>query len=201
MDNFKTAIELMGLRRHDCHPELPRDKEFKGIDLGGGAISLEEAHFIKGVISVVKPDVVIELGTSLGASAIAIGSVLKDFGKGELITVDFAKDAPPRALELDAKLELPIYWVSSDSLKFLETFEVDEKKRYLVFSDTDIPQRPEEVMRTIDKFPEGTFILVHDTSDLHPFGPMHLKKTLLENGYSPDIIELPSPRGISILKV
>jgi predicted O-methyltransferase YrrM len=202
LNNFKTAIELMGLTPTDCHPGLPRDKEFKGLGLGGGAISIEEAYFLLGVIAVVKPDVVLELGTAQGGSTIALGAILKDFGKGEVISVDLANTPPPRAFELNEKLDLPIKWeCPQESLEYLNNFEIDDNKIYLVFSDTDIAQRPKEVLHVLNTFPEGTFIVVHDTSDLHPFGPMELRKSLLEDGCKPDIIELPSPRGISILRV
>lgn len=200
---FIKAVEKMGLSKHDCHPELPRDKEFKGLALGGGAICLEEAVFIMGIISVVKPDVVIELGTAQGASAVAIGAALKDAGKGKLISVDSADSPPPQmAQSIALGLELSIEFVRrTNSLAFLKSSEVDASKVHLVFSDTDIPVRPKEVAMVLDKYPKGTIIIVHDTSEKHPFGPMKLKQRLKEEaGVDLDVIEFPSPRGISILK-
>ena len=198
-NNLISVIEAMGLKKHDCHPELPRDKEFSGLGLGGGAISLEEALFIQGVIAVVKPDIVIELGTSAGGSSVAIGAMLKDFGKGELYTIDLAENPPPAAFEMVEKFELPVNFVNdTHSIDYLSRLRVDETKIHLVFSDTDIPVRPKEVDLVMEKFPQGTYVLVHDTSDKHPFGPMKLNEAL---GGAVDIIEMPSPRGISLLKV
>lgn len=200
-NNLTTALELMGKKKNDCHPELPRDKEFSGIGLGGGAISQEEALFIFGVIAVVKPDIVIELGTSQGGSSVAIGAMLKDLGKGELFTVDWAETPPPTAFELVQKLDLPVNFVNNKhSFDYLDHLQVDQEKIHLIFSDTDIPVRPKEVDKALRYFPKGTFIIVHDTSDKHPFGPMNLPRSLQVLGHSNPVIELPSPRGISVLR-
>ena len=194
--NLESVLTQTGLRKNDCHPELPRDKEFHGIGLGGGAISLEEALFIAGVIATVKPDIVIELGTAQGGSTVCIGAILKDFGKGKLITVDMAESGPPMpAHSIQLEHFLPVKWIrNTKSMDFLANYDIEEGKRYLVFSDTDIPIRPDEVNYVRTNFPEDTYILVHDTSSKHPFGPMELeKKTDLE------MVQLPSPRGITLV--
>lgn len=190
-------ISIIGLKSNDCHPQLPRDKDYKALGFGAGAICFEELMFICGVIHIHKPDIIIELGTSWGASALGMGAVLKDIGKGKLLTVDKAT-TPPNTEKYALELDLPIEYITSTmSTDFLRTYQVDDSLRYLVFSDTDIPIRPTEVDMVRRGFPRGTIILVHDTSDLHPVGPMHLKKSFPNE----DIVELPSPRGLSILKV
>lgn len=197
LDNFQKSILTMGLKSHDCHPQLKRDNEYKGLGLGGGAICLEEAYLFMGLIAAVKPDYVIELGTSQGGSTIAIAAILKDFGKGTIISVDMAPKPPEKAIELRRLLYVDnIKFVSQHSLEFLSSFEPMNDKTYLVFSDTDIAVRPEEVKLVLKKFPKGTVIVVHDTSDQHPFGPMKLKEKI-----SHPVVELPTPRGISLLTV
>jgi predicted O-methyltransferase YrrM len=192
---LRSLVDQIGLAKGDCHPELPRDKEFKGLGLGGGAISIEEALLLAGIIAVHKPDVILELGTAMGASALALGAVCVDLKKGKVITVDMAKSAPESS-KIMREMKLPIeYVIDINSLDYLENFVIDPKKRYLVFSDTDIQVRPDEVRKVLQKFPKGTMITVHDTSDKHPFGPMELKKKF-EN-----VAEFPSPRGISVLTV
>jgi hypothetical protein len=197
---LEKCLDLTGLKDHDCHRELPRDGEFKGIGLGGGSICLEEALFIAGVLGVVKPDHVIELGTSQGGSTVAIASVMKDIlPNSKFTTVDLAPVPPKTAKEIDEALDLGIEWVlSTNSLDYLKKFKIEPGLRYLVFSDTEIKVRPDEVSLVLGTFPFGTYIIVHDTSDLHPFGPMNLRDVI---SIDDDIVDLPSPRGISILEV
>lgn len=192
----QAVLDIVGVKAHDCHPELPRDNEYHGIGLGGGALSIEESMMIAGILYSVKPDKVIELGTSNGASTILIGAILKDIGKGFLETVDLAPSPPTKAVDIASRFDLPIAWFSDNSLDFMMKYKVDTAKKYFVFSDTEIKIRPIEVKITLERFPNGTFIAVHDTSSLHPFGPMNLEKHL-----EMPILQIPSPRGLSVLEV
>lgn len=199
LNNLITVVLEMGLKDHDCHRELPRDDKFNGLGLGGGALSFQEVMFMAGVIHVERPDVVLELGTSNGGSTVALGAVLKDIGHGKLVTVDYAPNKPEKASELVLKYQLPVEFVNgSSSLDVLPRYPVNQHLRYLVFSDTDIKVRPEEVNLVFDRFPKGTTVIVHDTSDLHPLGPMKLKEKMR---HQIEAVEMSSPRGITILKV
>lgn len=196
LTNVNSVLMDLGVENKDCHPDLKRGKEFRMLKPGGGAVSIEEAMFLVGVTWVTRPDFVLELGTSQGTSALVLSAACKDIGKGFVHTVDIAKDAPMTRF-IAEKYELPLnYVLDTNSLDYLEKFVPVVGKQYLVFSDTDIPIRPREVKTVIDKFPLGTIIVVHDTSDKHPFGPMNLAKHI-----DRPIVELPSPRGISILRV
>lgn len=197
LDTLKRTVEKMGLSHKDCHAVLPRDSEFKGLGLGGGAICLEEAFFLAGLIAVIKPDVVIELGTAYGASAVAIGSILKDFKKGVLKTVDIADTPPKTARDIILDHKLPVEFVTgTNSLDYIDSLVHEKDKIYLIFSDTEIDIRPTEVNKVIEKFGPNTFVVVHDTSPLHPRGPMNLEK-----GLNPQykIMNFPTPRGISVV--
>lgn len=198
LPTVEEVLKHVGLKDHDCHPGLPRDEKYRGIGIGGGAISIEEAMLIIGVVWATRPDFVIELGTFNAGSTLIIGAALKDLKQGNIITVDLADKPNQKAQNLSALLGLPIRFVNNtNSLDFLDKFTPQESLQYLVFSDTDIPVRPIEVDKVLNSYPRGTVIAVHDTSDLHPFGPMKLKEKINDV----HIVELPSPRGLSILRV
>lgn len=185
----------LGIENKDCHPDLPRGKEYRMVKPGGGAVSIEEAMFLAGTIWATRPDVIIELGTSQGCSALVMAAACKDLGKGQVITVDLAKE-PPASRFIAAKHDLPLKFINDmHSMEYLRAAEPAENLQYLLFSDTEIPVRPQEVNLIIEKFPKGSVIMVHDTSDKHPFGPMKLVDKV-----NLPIVELPSPRGISILR-
>lgn len=196
LKNVDAVLSELGIFKDDCHSNLSRGKEYRMLKPGGGAVSIEEAMFLVGTIWVTRPHAVIELGTSMGVSALVLAAACKDLGMGEVVTVDLAKDAPITRL-IAEKYNLPIKYVcETNSLDYLPKFIPITGKQYLVFSDTDIPVRHLEVQYVIDNFPKGTVVVVHDTSDKHPFGPMKLKEKI-----NHPIVELPSPRGISILRV
>jgi len=195
LKNLDAVLSEMGVDVKDCHPDLPRGKEYRMLNPGGGGVSVEEAMFLAGTIWATRPDVVIELGTSMGCSSLVLAAACKDLGKGHVITVDLAK-SPPLTKHIAEKYQLPLQFVNDmHSIDFLQKAEPSEHLQYLLFSDTDIPVRPQEVNLIIERFPKGSVVLIHDTSDKHPFGPMKLSDKVAK-----PIVDLPSPRGISILR-
>ncbi|MCB0354977.1 MAG: hypothetical protein KDD64_15705 [Bdellovibrionales bacterium] len=184
-----------GIKSHDNHLSLPRADRFRQIDMGVGAVSIEEAMFLYGLVGIVKPDVVIELGTAEGASAVFLAAACADFGAGKVFSIDYAEAPPAIALKLSQELELPLQFeCGTRSLEWLERFSPSSTSKYLVFSDTEMKIRPDEVLYVKEKFPQGTCIAVHDTASGHPYGPMNLAERI-----GVDVLELPSPRGLSIL--
>jgi predicted O-methyltransferase YrrM len=194
------VINDIGILDGDCHPNLPRGKEFKQLGLGIGAISFEEAMCLAGLLYITKPNVILELGTETGASSLILGAVAKDMGNGaQVFTVDKQPNQPEIASKIKATYGLPINFVSNiTSLDFINKFfVVREDQTYFAFSDTDIVLRPVEVELLRQRLPKGSVIAVHDTSDLHPYGPMNLKEKLHKDM---QILDLPSPRGLTILR-
>lgn len=209
-ESMEQVLEHTGIMAHDCHPELPRDNEYHGLGLKGGAVSVEEALFLAGLIWVTRPHHVIELGTSQGGSSVFLAAALKDlnyfagYGKTfyNMVTVDLAETPPEQARHIADSMQLPLTFVNkTNSLDYLKNLNIEENKKYFIFSDTDIPVRPEEVKIIVERFPKGTVVAVHDTSPKHPAGPMRLQTKLVEafKIKSPLVVDLPSPRGISVL--
>lgn len=195
--NLTKVINAIGLRQGDCHRELPRNSEYFGLALGGGAICVEEAIFLAGLIFCHRPHKIIELGTSSGASALCLAATCLDVQHGDVTTVDIAPGAPSVAFEIAEKFDLPLgFLCETNSIDFLNSYAPIPDERYLVFSDTEIAVRPEEVKLILGKFPRGTLIVVHDTSDLHPVGPMKLYEKIAE-----PMVQVDTPRGITLLKV
>ncbi len=196
------VLYKIGVKEKDCHPELSRGEEFRQLALGGGAVSLEEAIFLAGLVWITRPSVIIELGTSHGASALVLAAAVKDIGLDcKISTIDLRKDVDPDAKRFDQELELNINFVTGkNSLAFLSTCVPFKDKQHLVFSDTEIHTRPEEVALIQRKFPKGTVVAIHDTYDFHPHGPMNLQGELYKRDALVDLVELPSPRGLTVLR-
>lgn len=198
LKNLEKILKCIGLNSMDCHQDLPRGTEYRQLGLGAGAICIEEAMCLAGLIYATRPDIVLELGTENGASCLILGAAVKDLGVGKVFSVDMANKNPPFAESIVVDENLPVEFVlNTNSLDFLKGNAFDQSKKYFVFSDTNINTRPEEVELIRRFLPPGTVIAVHDTSDLHPHGPMNLKNKL-----HPDIqfVEIDTPRGLTILK-
>lgn len=196
--NIEAVVREMGVKAQDCHPGINRGSEYHQLGFGVGAVSLEEALCLAGLIFVTRPDTIIELGTETGASALVLGAAAKDLGCGRVFTVDKQPGVNAEASKLAEKYSLPIEWVTGiDSISFLNKLPFDKSKRYFVFSDTDIKVRPDEVELCRKILPKGTVIAIHDTSDEHPYGPMNLKEKIHKDL---ELIELPSPRGLTVVK-
>lgn len=194
--NIKAVLEEMKILSRDCHPELPRGKEFHQLGFGVGAITYEEAVALYGLIFVTRPHVIIELGTETGASSLVLGAAAKDLGIGIVYSIDRAKNPPTKAQGIVEKYRLPVTYVCEQtSLEFLDSFTPDPTLQHFFFSDTDIPVRPLEVDAIQKFYPKGTVVAVHDTADLHPYGPMKLPQKI-----NAPCVELPSPRGLTILR-
>ncbi len=194
--SLESVVADIGVKPHDCHPDVGRGGEYHQLGFGVGAISLEEAVCLYGLVFITRPHVIIELGTETGASSLILGAAAKDLGFGRVVSIDRATNPPIAAINIRDKYSLPIDYVTGiDSVEYLTKAPFDQSKKYLVFSDTDIKVRPTEVELVKKHLPVGTIIAVHDTSDEHPFGPMNLKdKTTIP------LVELPSPRGLTILR-
>jgi predicted O-methyltransferase YrrM len=196
--NIESVIQDIGVLAHDCHVDIPKGREYHQLAMGRGAITLEESLCLAGLVFIERPDVIIELGTETGASSLVLGAAAKDLGKGFIYSVDLAPRQPSDAARIRDKYMLPIeYVVGIDSIKYLTDMPFDQDKTYFVFSDTDIKIRPKEVELVRKRLPKGTLVAVHDTSENHPFGPMKLYEKLETKT---PVIELQSPRGLSILR-
>lgn len=204
---LQKVISQMGIKNRDCHPDLPGGKVFRQLNLGGGAISLEEALFLCGIVSVFRPHYIIELGTSKGASALCFGAIAKDCNKNDtsrfinVETVDYDTNFnnSETARSIAKKYSLPINFINGwSSIDYLNGACFPKALRHLFFSDTDIPIRPDEINLINEVAPKGSLVVVHDTSDNHPYGPMNLKEKL---NFTPNIINFPSPRGITLIEI
>lgn len=197
-EGIKALLDVVMWKDQDCHPDIPRGKEFHMLQ-GAGAVSIEEALCLYGLVLVTRPDVVIELGTSRGASTLFLGAAVHDLSNPiPAQTVDLGEVAPRECVTSAKLLRFPIEFnTGKHSMDYLKEYVVDPSKRYFVFSDTKIPVRPDEVRKVFEKFPSTTIVVVHDTSEHHPAGPMKLEEKLSDLDLN--FIELPSPRGLTIV--
>ncbi len=133
------------------------------------------------IIHSVKPDYIVEAGTSLGGSALFFADMMELQGHGQVISIDnqFRPDRPehPR-----------IRYISNDSIAALGEVEgIVREKRVIVTLDSD--HHKEHVLREMEAYaPLATeYLVVEDTNVRHPIevagigeGPMEAVMEFLQ---------------------
>jgi glycosyltransferase involved in cell wall biosynthesis/protein-L-isoaspartate O-methyltransferase len=162
----------------------------------GFTAEIEVLDFLYTLVRLTKPQRVLETGTWLGRSAIAIASALRDNGIGHLVTIESNGEAAEVAVRNidDARLTTFVTLRVADSLavELSETYE-------LALFDSDISIRATEFCRFYDRLKPGAIVLFHDTAGSH-IGSADRVVDLMTTGMLEGIF-LPTPRGIFVGRV
>jgi hypothetical protein len=131
-------------------------------------VECEVGEFLWALVRLMKPDRILETGTSYGVSAAYLSSALRENRRGRLVTLD----GTPAYQEVAKKL--------CDALgnqEFVEMVTVDSRDYNpgaqvfdMLFLDTEPPYRWGELVRFWKNLREGGLVVMHD---LHP----HMNQT------------------------
>ncbi len=172
-------------------PECPHPERWRMYD--AMTAEVEVLEFLKTLVTTLKPNLVVETGTFMGASTLWIAEGLKQNGFGRVITCEF----DPKTFAA-AKLRFDesglSEWIdcrlgSSLELKIEGTIDI-------LFSDSDLALREQEVRHFLPQVNSNGIILMHDASS-------HLKVVReaalrLEQEGLISVLLLPTPRGLVI---
>ena len=162
----------------------------------GYTAEIEVLDFIYTLVRLTKPQRVLETGTWLGRSAIAIASALRDNGIGHLITIELNGEAAAAAArnigDRGLTTFVTLHVANSLLVELPETYE-------LALFDSDISLRGAEFSRFYDRLEPGAIVLFHDTAD-HHIGSADRVVDLVTLGMLEGIF-LPTPRGIFVGRV
>jgi predicted O-methyltransferase YrrM len=176
---------------HRATPECPHPERWSMYD--SMTAEVEVLEFLRTVVTTLKPELVVETGTFSGISTLWIAEGLKQNGRGKVITCEFDPlvfaDAKKR-IESSGLAE----WIECRNESSLE-MKVDGRID-LLFSDSDMPAREQEVRRFLPQMNPNGLILMHDASS-------HLKQVReaalkLEAEGLISVVLLPTPRGLVV---
>ena len=150
-------------------------------------------EFLRTVVTIIKPELVVETGTFSGISTLWIAEGLKANGRGRVITCEFDREiyenakARIQASGLGEWIEMR----NESSLDMNVEGIID-----LFFSDSDVPIREQEIRRFLPQISPYGLILMHDASS-------HLKivreaALKLEQDGLISAVLLPTPRGLVV---
>jgi predicted O-methyltransferase YrrM len=176
---------------HRATPECPHPDRWSMYD--SMTAEAEVLEFLRILVTTVKPELVVETGAFLGVSTLWIAEGLKRNNRGKIVSCEldpvvFAKaQAKIAASDLSSWIELR----NESSLEMQIDGVID-----LLFSDSDMAIRAEEIRRFLPQMNPHGLILMHDASS-------HLKVVReaalkMEAEGLLSVVFLPTPRGLVV---
>jgi predicted O-methyltransferase YrrM len=176
---------------HRATPECPYPERWSMYD--SMTAEAEVLEFLRSVVTTIKPELVVETGTFSGISTLWIAEGLRANRRGKVITCEFDPVVYADAQKRFDNSELS-EWIECRNESSLEM--KIEGRIDLLFSDSDMPVREQEVRRFLPQINPHGLILMHDASS-------HLKQVReaalkLEAEGLISVILLPTPRGLVV---
>jgi predicted O-methyltransferase YrrM len=172
-------------------PECPHPELWKMVD--SQTTELEVVDFLNSLVCTVKPELVVETGTFLAYSTIKMAQGLKSNGFGKIITIEYDPAIFAKAKErIDASGLAE--WIEYRNESSLET-RIDGKID-LLFSDSRLANREQEIRRFLPQINPDGLIVIHDASS--GIGVVREAALRLDQEGLLSIIFLPTPRGVVI---
>jgi predicted O-methyltransferase YrrM len=172
-------------------PECPNPQLWHMAD--SQSTELEVLDFLKVLVTTIKPQLIVETGTFLGYGTIALAQGLKANGFGRVITIEFDPIICAKAKERIRAAGLSD-WVECRNESSTETTingTID-----LLFSDSAITLREQEIRRLLSQVSPRGLIAIHDASS-HFKVVRDLALRMEEEGLV-SVVMLPTPRGLVI---
>jgi predicted O-methyltransferase YrrM len=176
---------------HRATPECPHPERWSMYD--SMTAEVEVLEFLRAIVTTAKPKLVVETGTFMGISTLWIAEALKQNGFGRVVSCEydplvFAK-AKARIAASGLSEWIELRNESSVEMNFEGTID-------LLFSDSDMPIREQEVRHFLPQVNPYGLILMHDASS-------HLKivreaALKLEREGLISVVLLPTPRGLVV---
>jgi tetratricopeptide (TPR) repeat protein len=164
-----------------CHPHCEEEKAYLYQTFDGGGTELEVLKFLRSVIILFKPSLILETGTWFADGTVALGTALKENGFGKLITLEIDAQMAERArmkihqFGLDGYAEV----INQPSLEYIENLDSAQYKFDFAFFDSRPAIRPVEFLRLYSKGALTDLVAFHDTSRIR-------EQTYIEQGESQD---------------
>lgn len=174
---------------HRATPECPHPERWSMYD--SMTAEYEVLEFLRTLVTTIKPGLIVETGSFLGVSTLWMAEGLERNGFGRIVSCEYDPTVFVKAQEklaaspFRSRIELR----NESSLEMQVHGTID-----LLFSDSDMPIREQEVTRFLPQMNLNGLILMHDASS-------HLKivreaALSLERKGLLSVLLLPTPRGL-----
>src|SRR6266404_2914260 len=176
---------------HRPTPECPHPERWRMYD--SMTAEIEVLDFLKALVTTVKPELVVETGTFSGLSTLRIAEGLKANGFGRVITCEYDAKVFAAAKDRFAASGLA-EWIEARNESSLE-MKVDGRID-LLFCDSDVTIRGQEVRHFLPQVNPYGLILMHDASS--SMKTVREAALQLEQEGLVSVVLLPTPRGLVV---
>lgn len=176
---------------HRATPECPEPERWRMYD--SMTAEFEVLEFLRTLVTTLKPRLIVETGAFLGVSTVWMAEGLHRNGEGRIVSCEFDPVVYAKAQEKIAASGLAD-WIdlrNASSLEMPVQGTID-----LLYSDSDLEIREQEVRRFLPQISAHGLILMHDASS-HPGTVRDAAKRLESEGLI-SLLLLPTPRGLAI---
>ena len=176
---------------HRATPECPHPERWSMYD--SMTAEFEVLEFLKTLVTTAKPELIVETGSFMGVSTLWLAQGLKENGFGRIISCEYDPVVFAKAQEKVVNSSVKD-WIDLRNESSLD-MQVDGRID-LLFSDSDMPIREQEVRRYLPQLNPYGLILMHDASShLAQVRDAALK---LEREGLISVVLLPTPRGLVV---
>ncbi len=176
---------------HRPTPECPHPDRWSMYD--SMTAEFEVLEFLKTLVTTAKPELIVETGSFMGASTLWLAQGLKENGFGKIVSCEYDPVVFAKAQDKVNQSSVKD-WIdlrNESSLDMKVDGQID-----LLFSDSDMPIREQEVRRYLPQVNPYGLILMHDASShLRQVRDAALK---LEREGLISVVLLPTPRGLVV---
>jgi predicted O-methyltransferase YrrM len=176
---------------HRATPECPHPERWHMFD--SMTAEAEVLEFLRTLVTTLKPSLIVETGSFLGVSTVWMAEGLRENGFGRIVSCEFDPVVFTKAQEKIAASGLA-QWIdlrNGSSLEIEVPGQID-----LLFSDSDLDIREQEVRRFLPQTSSNGLILMHDASS-HQRKVREAALRLEAEGLISAVL-LPTPRGLII---
>jgi predicted O-methyltransferase YrrM len=176
---------------HRSTPECPHPERWSMYD--SMTAEFEVLEFLRTLVTTTKPELIVETGSFMGVSTLWLAQGLKENGFGKIVSCEYDPVVFAKAQE-KVNHSAVKDWIDLRNESSLE-MKVDGRID-LLFSDSDMPIREQEVRRYLPQLNPQGLILMHDASShLAQVRDAALK---LEREGLISVVLLPTPRGLVV---
>jgi len=191
MLQHERAAGMLSPEYHRATAECPEPQRWSMVD--SMTAEVEVLEFLATLVTTIKPRLVVETGSFLGVSTEWIARGLERNGEGRVISCEYDPVVFAKAKQKmeSSPLKRWIELRNESSLEMKVEGAID-----LLFSDSDMPIREQEVKRFLPQMNPNGIILMHDASS-------HLKVVReaalkMEREGLISVVLLPTPRGLAV---
>ena len=176
---------------HRATPECPRPERWHMYD--SMTAEVEVLEFLRTLTTTIKPELIVETGSFLGVSTLWFAEGLRSNGFGKIVSCELDPVVFASAEERVAGSDLKnlIDLRNESSLEMAVSGRID-----LLFCDSDLPLREQEVKRFLPQVNPYGLILLHDASS-HMHVVREAAKRMEDEGLL-SCVFLPTPRGLVV---